>query len=237
MIKSPVYFLLLFVLAVSCTSQRISSDRSTAVPIFDKKVRDQWKGAAENWRWEGDVLVGETTVQHAITRSSFFVWDKKVKDFILDISFRISEKGNSGIYYRCERGAEGYDELLGYQADIDGQNDYTGVVYENFMGRHRKILAKRGEFIRISPEDSIRVFPVSLTKNADRKLIHTGDWNQYELIVKGSLIVQKLNGQVISMVEDLARNRVTEGLFGFQLHQGPPMKVEFRDAVFRDLSR
>lgn len=209
----------------------------TSALLFDAQTRAQWKGTTGNWRWDGDILIGETSTENEITRSSFFIWDKKVENFILNISFRISGKGNSGIYYRCERGPEGYDDLLGYQADIDGQNQYTGIVYENFFNRHRKVLAKRGEFIRISPQDSVSAFPVSISEDFNKSLIHNGDWNAYELIVSGSMIIQKLNGYVISMVEDLAEHRVKEGWFGFQLHQGPPMKVEFKDAVFRDLSR
>ncbi|HRQ50262.1 MAG TPA: DUF1080 domain-containing protein, partial [Agriterribacter sp.] len=120
------------------------SDNHAAVApeyIFSKSYQGQWKGSADHWRWENDVLTGETTENDPLERSNFLVWEREVEDFILDISFRISPNGNSGIYYRCEQGPEGYDDLLGYQADIDGQNTYTGIVYENFINRHRKILA------------------------------------------------------------------------------------------------
>lgn len=205
--------------------------------ILSEAYRYQWKGSPDHWRWENDILTGETTRDNPIKRSAFLVWDRQVEDFMLNISFRISSSGNSGIYYRCERGPEGYDDLLGYQADIDGQNTYTGIVYENFIDRHRKILAGQGQLVRISETDSVHAFPISTGDQKSKDDVKDNAWNEYELIVKGTLIIQKLNGQIVSMVEDRAQNRVKKGLFGFQLHQGPPMKVEFRNARFTDLSR
>ncbi len=233
-------FLLLYVFAFLATGFNLTTNQppTTGVEyIFTEAYRHQWKGVPGYWKWENNVLTGETTDNNPIKQSTFLIWDRAVEDFILNISFRISSRGNSGIYYRCERGPEGYDDLLGYQADIDGQNTYTGIVYENFLHRHRKVLAGQGQLVRISDADSVFIFPISHPGQQMKLKVHENDWNEYELIVKGTTIVQKLNGQITSMVEDKARNRIKKGWFGFQLHQGPPMKVEFRDARFIDLSR
>lgn len=226
----------LFIIGV-CNSQGNNPPGVVPEYIFSKAYRYQWKGSPDHWRWENNVLIGETTEKDPIKRSAFLVWDREVEDFMLNISFRISAGGNSGIYYRCERGPEGYDDLLGYQADIDGQNTYTGIVYENFINRHRKILAGQGQLVRISETDSVHAFPVFGSDQKSKDYVKDNTWNEYELIVKGTLIIQKLNDQIVSMVKDKAHNRVKKGLFGFQLHQGPPMKVEFRNARFTDLSR
>ncbi|HTN08737.1 DUF1080 domain-containing protein [Agriterribacter sp.] len=204
--------------------------------IFSEVYQNQWKGSPDHWRWENGLLTGETTQNNPVKQSAFLVWNREVEDFILNISFRISSKGNSGIYYRCEQGPDGYDNLLGYQADIDGQNTYTGIVYENFINRHHKILAAQGQMVRISEIDSVLSFPFFTKDQSIKEYVKDNAWNEYELIVKGTLIVQKLNGHLVSMVEDRAKDRMKKGLFGFQLHQGPPMKVEFKDARFRDLS-
>lgn len=222
-------------LTAGCNSKSNEPTRCVPEYIFSEAYRGQWKGSADHWRWENDVLTGETTPNNPLTQNDFLVWDRQVEDFILDISFRISSNGNSGIYYRCEQGPQGYDGLLGYQADIDGQNTYTGIVYENFINRHRKILAAQGQLVRISETDSVRAFPFSGNRQTIKDYIKKDTWNTYELIVKGTLIIQKLNGQMVSVVEDRAQHRVKRGLFGFQLHQGSPMKVEFRDARFSDL--
>ncbi|HRO44760.1 DUF1080 domain-containing protein [Agriterribacter sp.] len=224
------------VLTGACKQKDSDSSAIGAEYIFSEAYQNQWKGSPDHWRWENGILTGETTETNPIKRSAFLIWNREVEDFILNISFRISFNGNSGIYYRCEQGPEGYDDLLGYQADIDGQHTYTGIVYENFINRHRKILAERGRMVRISEMDSLHSFPIFTGDQTIKDYIKDNTWNAYELIVKGTLIVQKLNGQMVSMVEDNAKNRVKKGLFGFQLHQGPPMKVEFRDAWFRDLN-
>ncbi len=229
--------LILFILIGSCTLEVAPPPDSSNEFIFGNEYRNQWKGSPDNWRWEDGELIGETTEENPIEHSAFLIWNQEVEDFILNISFRVSEQGNSGIYYRSVRGPEGYDDLLGYQADIDGAHNYTGIVYENFMDRHRKILASRGQYVRISKTDSVQAFPISLLGHSNKDLINDKMWNEYELIVSGPLIVQKLNGIVVSIVEDLAENRLKKGLFGFQLHQGPPMKVEFKNAVFRNLSQ
>ncbi len=69
-----------------------------------------------------------------------------------------------------------------------------------------------------------------------KALIKTGDWNQIHLIARGSTIIQILNGAVMSIVvdEDL-KNRQLGGLIGFQMHVGPPMKVEFRNIWLKSL--
>jgi hypothetical protein len=232
-----VLSLVVIIATGACKTMTSRPSDSNSEFILENEYRSQWMGSPDNWRWEEGVLIGETTEENPIQHSSFLIWEREVENFILNVSFRISAQGNSGIYYRCEHGPEGYDELLGYQADIDGQHKYTGIVYENFMDRHRKILAGRGQFVRISESDSVQGFPISLLDHSINDLMKNNSWNKYELIVKGSLIVQKLNGSIVSMVEDRAENRIKKGLFGFQLHQGPPMKVEFRDAVFKDLNR
>lgn len=233
---SPVFLGLLF-FAGGCKQKNVDSSGVSPEFIFRKEYQNQWNGSKDLWRWEEGILVGETTADHPIKRSAFLNWSREVEDFMLNISFRISPKGNSGIYYRSEKGPEGYDDLLGYQADIDGQNVYTGIVYENFLKRNRAVLARQGQLVRISEADSVLSFPFFSDDQSIKDYVKNGDWNNYELIVKGTIIVQKLNGSLISMVEDKAQDRIKKGLLGFQLHQGEPMKVEFRDAVFIDLSR
>jgi hypothetical protein len=68
-------------------------------------------------------------------------------------------------------------------------------------------------------------------------VIHEDGWNEYHLVVSGHLLVHALNGCVTSIVvdEDASHRRDT-GLLGLQVHDGPPMKVEFRNFRFRSLA-
>src|SRR5690606_33839481 len=100
------------------------------------------------WRIEDGILIGETNVlTPPLETNTFLIWKKNTPaDFELIADFRISSAGNSGINYRSEA-VEGVPfALRGYQADIDGENNYTGQNYEE---RGRTTLAYRGEIIRI----------------------------------------------------------------------------------------
>lgn len=202
--------------------------------IFSSEHQKDWTATSGHWRWEEDVLIGETTTEHPLNQSSFLIWGHEVEDFVLNISFRVSKNGNSGIYYRCESGPSGYDALLGYQADIDGGHHYTGIIYENFLDRHREVLVDRGAHVHILESDQIKTSSFQ-KKDHLLEFINESDWNEYEIIARGSTIIQKINGHVVSILEDNAEARQKKGLFGFQLHEGPPMKVEFKNAVYKNL--
>jgi Domain of Unknown Function (DUF1080) len=46
-----------------------------------------------------------------------------------------------------------------------------------------------------------------------------------------------VNGQLMSVVvDDDAKARAMSGLLGFQIHTGPPMKVEFRNIWLKTIS-
>lgn len=229
------WLLLSSLLVLSCEAQSDDSgNENNYLEILSEDYKDEWSGSMDHWRWEDGQLIGESTEDNPLDRSSFLIWNREVEDFILKISFRISPKGNSGVYFRSEIGPEGYDKLLGYQADIDGQNDYTGIIYENFKDRGHEILAHRGQFVRVAENDTLETYPISVKDHSYKDFINDNDWNEYLIIVQGSMIIQNLNGHVVSIVDDAFPNRLEKGKFGFQLHQGPPMKVEFREAVFRD---
>src|SRR5690606_15122465 len=86
-----------------------------------------------------------------LEQNSFLIWrGGKVQDFELKVEYRVSNEGNSGINYRSEEvqgdpnqyiGGVPY-ALRGYQGDIDGQNRYSGMNYEE---RKRTTIASRGE--------------------------------------------------------------------------------------------
>ena len=56
------------------------------------------------------------------------------------------------------------------------------------------------------------------------------------IIARGNTIIQILNGHVTAMlVDDDTKGRALKGLLGFQMHVGPPMKVEFRNIYLKTL--
>ncbi len=53
----------------------------------------------------------------------------------------------------------------------------------------------------------------------------------------GNRITLKINGVIMSQVTDNDESKVEQGgLIAFQLHPGPPMRVQFKNVRIRDLN-
>ncbi|HRQ49723.1 MAG TPA: DUF1080 domain-containing protein, partial [Agriterribacter sp.] len=163
-------------------------------------------------------------------------------NFELKLEFKITETGNSGINYRSELFPDVPYALKGYQADIDGQNHYTGQNYEE---RGRTTLAYRGQKVTIpnKPGESQKnawtatIVDASLGSSDSLKtLIRNNDWNACHLIIKGNRLQHYINGVLMSDVtDDDTTHRKMEGLLGIQVHVGPPMKVQYRNIMLKHL--
>jgi hypothetical protein len=201
-------------------------------PIFDGKTLDGWEGDPKYWRVEDGALVGEVTPETLLKSNTFIIWRGGApKDFELKADYRITSGGNSGINYRSvvvpdKVVPENKFAMRGYQADIDGQNRYTGQNYEE---KGRLFLALRGQMTHAVGGRK----PIVLSSLGDAKDLAafiTNDWNSYHLIIRGNVMTHILNGHLMSVVvDDDAPNRTFEGLIGVQVHVGPPMKVEYRN--------
>jgi hypothetical protein len=202
--------------------------------IFDGKTLNGWEGDPKYWRVENGCLVGEVTPETLLTKgNSFIIWrGGTTRDFELKVEYRISARGNSGINYRSVQVANSF-RMRGYQADIDGEQHYTGQNYEE-LGR--TFLALRGDICRVDADGKSRIIGSVGDKNALAAFIKNEDWNEYHLIVRGNVMVHLLNGHVMSVVvDDDPVNRKFDGLLGVQVHGGPPMKIEYRNFRLKKL--
>ncbi|NCA30989.1 MAG: DUF1080 domain-containing protein, partial [Chitinophagia bacterium] len=127
----------------SASSHKPLAATSTFIDIFDGKTFNGWKADTSVWHIENGCFVGEVTASKQIKTNSFLIYTKsKAGDFEFKAKFKISKGGNSGVNYRSEELADIPYALKGYQADIDGENVYTGQNYEE---RGRGFLAMRGQ--------------------------------------------------------------------------------------------
>jgi hypothetical protein len=167
--------------------------------------------------------------------NSFIVWHGgETRDFELKVDYRISSKGNSGINYRSVMATNGPWAMRGYQADIDGRNQYTGQNYEE---KGRTFLALRGQVTRVENGKPPQIIGSLGATNELLSVIKTNDWNEYHLIISGNVMTHILNGRVMSVVIDEdAANRKFDGLLGVQVHVGPPMKIEYRNFRLKTIS-
>ncbi|MFB2120885.1 DUF1080 domain-containing protein [Parapedobacter sp. 2B3] len=224
-----------------------SSDAAEYIALFDGSSLTGWRGDTSLWRAEGGALVGEIKPGGELANNSFIIWEGgQPGDFELIAEYRMTGNGNSGINYRSEELAEPPFALKGYQADIDAANTYTGQNYEE---RGRTILAFPGQHMRL-PEVAGSVSDyakgniwtageeVESLGNRDslRLLIKENDWNEIRIVAKGNQLEHYINGTLMSKVVDNdATNRKLEGAIGFQVHVGPPMKIEYRNIRLKNI--
>ncbi|MEJ7607921.1 MAG: DUF1080 domain-containing protein [Bryobacteraceae bacterium] len=199
--------------------------------IFDGQSLKGWDCDPDFWRAANGSMVGETEAARQPKQNIFCIWrGGSPGDFELKLQYKLTgETGNSGIQYRSvELPAVAKWVLKGYQADIDGKQQYTGQIYEE---RGRGFLTLRGQIAYVS--DGKKVGSIGATGETDtlKASIKADDWNELQIIARGNTIIQLINGQVMSvLIDDDKANRKLEGLIGIQLHvTKAAMKIEARN--------
>ncbi len=194
--------------------------------LFNGKDLTGWDGDARVWTVQNGAIVGQTK-DVPLKHNTFLIWkDGKVGDFKLTVEFKL-EGGNSGIQYRSKVVDPKEYIVAGYQADMDGENRYTGILYEE-LGRG--ILAQRGERLTINPGDkkeSHRFGDADDLANS----IHKDDWNTYEVEAIGPTLKHTINGKLMSeTIDHDTKHQATSGILALQVHSGlpAPMKISFR---------
>ena len=212
----------------SANSNKTLKDTAVFINIFDGKTFNGWKADTSVWRIEDECFVGEVTPSKQIQTNSFLIYtSSQVGDFEFKAAFKISKGGNSGVNYRSEELATIPYALKGYQADIDGENVYTGQNYEE---RGRGFLAMRGQNATIN--NSKDAFIIKTIGNSDslKSKIIVDDWNEIHLIVKGNNMKHYINGILMSETTDNdSSNNKLSGLIGLQVHVSKEMKVAYKN--------
>ena len=210
-----------------------ADDRTGFTQIFDGKTLKGWDGNPEAWRVENEAIVGESTTEKPLKANTFIIYrGSQPGDFELKLEYRINST-NSGVQYRSAELPEvGKWVLKGYQADIDFANQYTGQLYEE---RGRGFLAMRGQVTQITPGKKQIV--ANLRSGDELKAaIKNNDWNTLHIIARGNRLTHILNGHLMSeTIDDDPAGRAMGGLIGFQMHTGPPMKVEYKNIWLKHL--
>jgi len=236
---SPKYILLLLVvlmgLSSSVSAQRHRPDREGFVPIFDGKTLTGWKARAEGfWTVKDNAITGQTTKEHPAPVNQFITFDQgTVEDFELKLSFRFTGQpaANGGIQFRSRVREDGH--VVGYQADMNKQGQYIGMLYEE---GGRGIMAPRGTRVTVDAQGKKTQTPLAHADSL-KDTNRDNDWNDYHIIAKGNKIILKVNGLVTSeLIDNQISKRKLSGVIAFQLHQGPPMKVQYRNIRVKPLT-
>ena len=204
------------------------------ISIFDGKTLQGWDGNPKFWSVQDGAITGITTEENPTKGNTFIIWrGGTVDDFELRLKFKIIG-GNSGIQYRSED--KGNWVVGGYQGDFESKETYSGILYEE---RGRGILAQRGQMTQVSSDNGKTKIDViaSLGKSEDiQAVIKKEDWNDYKIIAHANHFLHVINGRATCQVVDLDHEKgAKSGILAFQLHAGPPMKVQFKDVRIKPL--
>jgi putative heme-binding domain-containing protein len=208
--------------------------------LFNGRDLTGWAGRPEHWSVEDGAIVGRTTAERPAKGNNFLIAKSGDKDLIVDdfelrFSIKISASGNSGVQYRSLD--KGTFVVGGYQADFDGANRFSGILYDEAGGAGgRGILAQRGEKVVWNAESKKEVTGQVAESDKIAAAIKADDWNEYVVIARGNHLQHFINGVPTVDVTDLSSTRLAAGILALQVHAGPPMNVAFKDVRIKSLS-
>lgn len=208
------------------------------VSLFDGKTLTNWDGNPDFWRVEDGCITGETTPDKLTKGNTFLIYrGGEFSDFALKVDYKIGATGNSGIQYRSFEVPDNKWVIGGYQADFEAGDTYSGINYaEKFPGA---ILANRGQRTVVTKGDNGKPKVEVIDTFGDTKEIQSKikkeDWNSYEIVARGYTFEHRINGVLTSVTTDERPERRATGLIALQLHQGPPMKVQFKNIRIQKL--
>ena len=208
-------------------------DNEGFTSIFDGRTLTGWKGDLRYWSVKDGAITATTEEGKLLRYNTFLIWnEQQVANFELRLKYKIVG-GNSGIQYRSRVVEDERYVVSGYQADIDSSPVYSGIMYEE---RARGILAQRGTAVEIQPNGNKNVVETFGDATALQSKINNEDWNDYTIIADGNTMTHIINGQIMSKTIDNQENAgSSRGVLALQAHQGPPMQVQFKDIMIKNL--
>jgi len=220
----------------------VPDDMTGFVSIFDGKTLTGWDGDPRFWRVENGEIVGETTPDRVVTLNNFLIWrGGTLKDFELKVEFRMNGT-NSGIQYRSsELPAVGKWTLKGYQADIDFTAGYLGNIHDERgrapTGEGHVVLSRRGQVTRVAEGPAYKVMGTIADATLLRGVMNINGWNRYHIIARGPVLMQLINNQLMAVaIDEDVKHAATEGVLGFQMHTGPPFKIQYRNVLYKKIN-
>lgn len=199
-------------------------------PIFNGKDLTGWDGKPGWWKVEDGALTAESTRDKPCKECNYLIWrGGQPANFELLADFRLSGAGNSGIQLRSQ--ALPNWDTSGYQADMSGDGDLVGFVYEHTRG----LIAGRGERVTIGGDGKREA--AKLGDAAELGKVYKKEaWNTYRIICRGPEITLYINGTLMCQFTDRdAKQAASKGILALQMHPGPPMKIEFKNIRLKEL--
>ena len=142
-------------------------------------------------------------------------YDKVVTDFVYEVEWRVSPKGNSGVFIRSATPEKGNPWMTGYEVQISCEeprrddNHCTGALYG---------------YASVDPRPDET----------------PGKWRRYRITCKGPRITVEADGEKVceldQSADEKARDKPLSGYIGVQdSHAGPGTWVEYRKIRLKEL--
>ena len=125
--------------------------------------------------------------------------------------------------------------VAGYQAEVDNAPGKAGFLYQE---KGRKFLALIGEKVEIDQSQQPKVVGLLAPRQdlLERKYFTPREWNDYRIVAQGNRLAHYVNGvQVVDVLDNDPKGRSLEGILALQIHVGPPMLVEFKNILLKNL--
>ena len=214
-----------------------SSDETGFVPMFNGRDLAGWDGKSAWWKVVDGVLTAETTLENPCKKSAYLLWkDGTPGDFELRTEFRLSKDANSGIQFRAGTVPEplsgGYrfdPKATGYQADMSGTGAIVGCFWHPVF-----FLIGRGATVTRA-QDGQKEEKRFADSDAIQRLYKVDEWNSYRLVCRGTECALYLNGTLAARFIDNTPTAPKRGAIMLQVHQGLPMKAEYRNLRIKTL--
>jgi len=229
------------------------ADHTGYTSLFDGKTLDHWDGRPGVWSVQDGVIVGESSKEKNAGNTFLVYQGLSARDFDLKLEVKVELGGGSGIQYRSSTGippgrVAGKGEppldprwvMIGPQADFwypvgEKQKLYSGQLYS--QNTSRGIIAWRGQVVQSLPNHPPQLVGTIGDRSQLGIFVHDRDWNQYEIIARGGIILHILNGQLMAVLidDDAKSSNNVSGLIGLQI-EGIPCKVSFRNLWLKKLN-
>lgn len=207
--KKLTMIFLLAALLISCSQQSKQAEsgdksqisKSEWIPLFNGENLDNWfvHGKA-TWDVKDGILIGDGGMGHIYTVAV-------VTDFEVKGTFKISDNGNSGLYFRANPPKDDPDGWpAGYEAQIDNHQDaHTAWMWK----------------------------PGNPTAKAKSLITKDNEWFEMKVKMVGDKMQISVNDQLMTEYTD---TDYTKGHFAIQGHN-PGQIIQIKALSYRDLSK
>ncbi len=239
--------LLAFTALVSFAASAVAAEAGFK-SMFNGKDLTGWDGNPALWSVRDGAITGQSTPEHQVKPNTFLIWKGgEPANFELRASFKLTGQNdkkfaNSGVQYRSKVLDATQWVVGGYQMDMDLEGNYVGMLYEE---KGRGILMKPGQTIAIGPvfkdekgkeHAKVDVLKTQLTPAELAANYKVGEWNDLVIVAQGNHVQQFVNGKLTAEVTDNDPEKAPKsGVIALQMHQGPPMTVQFKNLRLKTL--